>query len=323
MTQEATQVADARKTGVDTGLLVFYLTALAYVAAFGYEAGYLSYFGLPPDLVVVDLKQLLLAFGLIAALVGTLWIGSDVAADMWSQLQAPKVWGRLLSRMSTVCLIIFVAWLTEQRWYYALAILFPVVVNIFAEFVMPLFDRNDGTYPFRVERWMKHADALEGKGLRAAMSRFGPVSVNAVVYAVLTFMVGGLLGVLVARFQDVFLVSTEDPPCIVIRTGPSGFLCQAFDRRSHVLKPQYRFISEEEADFTAEKLGSFAKSRPAIPSVLVSQSSIAAPKTSTGNTYRAEAAQLSHACAPTDGSRAVPPSAPFKSGKAGHGTAER
>jgi hypothetical protein len=94
MTQESHPQENA-KMAIDTALLVFYLTALAYIAAFSYEAGYLYHFGLWLDFVEVDLKQLLIAFGVMSAFVGAVWTGSDAVTHMWSQLVARKVWGRL------------------------------------------------------------------------------------------------------------------------------------------------------------------------------------------------------------------------------------
>jgi hypothetical protein len=273
MTKESQQRDKAKMAGVDAALLVFYLTALAYIAAFSYQAGYLSHFGLWVDLVEVDLKQLLIAFGVMAALIGSVWMGSDAATYMWSQLQAKRVWGRLLARVITVSFIIFAAWLNDQHWYFTLAILFPILINVFFQFVAPIFVRVGGTYAQRVESWIEHGDELEGKGLRAAVNRFGPV-VNIVFNAILILVVAGLLGQLVARFQDVFLVSVNEPPCIVIRTGPTAFLCQAFDRGSHVLIPRYRIISEKDADFMAERLGRFSKALPIASSTPAAKSPV-------------------------------------------------
>jgi hypothetical protein len=167
MTQESHPQENA-KMAIDTALLVFYLTALAYIAAFSYEAGYLYHFGLWLDFVEVDLKQLLVAFGVMSAFVGAVWTGSDAVTHMWSQLVARKVWGRLLSRVITVAFIIFAAWLTEQHWYFTLAMLFPVLLNLFFQFVAPIWVPDHGTYTERIERWMEHGDELEGKGLRVA-----------------------------------------------------------------------------------------------------------------------------------------------------------
>jgi hypothetical protein len=266
-----------KTAGFDTPLQIFYLTVLAYIAAFGYQAAYLGHFGLSPDYAEVDLKQLLIAFGFLTAIVGSVWVGSDAAAHMWSQLQAPRVWGGLLSRVLAVLFIVLAGWLNEQRWYFTLGIVFPIVVNLFFQFIVPIFVRGRATYTQRVDQWITHSDELEGKGLRVAIERFGPVA-NRVFNAIVTLAIAGMLGQVVARFQDVFLVSLKTPPCIVIRTSATGFLCEAFDRKSHELAPRYRFIEEKEADFTSEKLGSFAKAHPAVSSGPESPGSVSGVK---------------------------------------------
>jgi hypothetical protein len=311
MTQESQERDNANMAGVDAALLVFYLTALAYIAAFSYQAGYLSHFGLWVDLVEVDLKQLLIAFGVMSALIGSVWIGGDAATHMWSQLQAKRVWGRLLARVITVSFIIFAAWLNEQHWYFTLAILFPVLVNVFFQFIAPIFVRVGGTYTQRVESWIEHGDELEGKGLRAAFSRFGPV-VNVVFNAILILVIASLLGQLVARFQDVFLVSVNEPACIVIRTGPTAFLCQAFDRSSHVLTPRYRLISEKDADFTAERLGRFSKTLPIASSARAAQTPITGVLATPGAAGAGKAPATTHLSGSS--SPTAPPPAPSPTG---------
>jgi hypothetical protein len=134
---------------------------LAYIAAFGYQAGYLTHFGLMPMFADVDLKQLLIAVGVLVAVFASVWISSDAAADFWSQLASPKVWGRLLARLVTILLIIFAGWLTDQRWYFVSALLLPFSVYFIGEFVVPLFVWKDTSYTQRVERIINNIGDLD------------------------------------------------------------------------------------------------------------------------------------------------------------------
>jgi hypothetical protein len=58
----AAAMADGERADrISEGVLIVLVTAWAYLTAFAYEAGYLRYFGVPLELIEVNLRGLLLA----------------------------------------------------------------------------------------------------------------------------------------------------------------------------------------------------------------------------------------------------------------------
>ena len=250
----------------DSALTVFFLTVLAYIAAFNFEAGFLSHFGLYGDFVEVDLRELLIAGALVVALLSSVWLLSDAVAEWWSAVQARKAWSRLAWCIALSLYVAIAAWVTGAKWWVPVSLIFGVTAGTLAQFVIPLFiHRGGGSYLQRVEHAIEMGREYEGGGYRALTKRFGATPVAVVTALALTYGVASTLGAFTATFTDVFMVSETDPECVVIRANSSGMLCQVFDRSSHRLKPQFRFFGTEDKDrrLTLERLGRFERLDPA------------------------------------------------------------
>lgn len=244
--------------GLDAALLVFFLTVLAYIATYSYEVAYLSYFGLPHSLANLDLKDLLSAGLLLVALTSSVWIALDAATDLWSKVTNRRIWSRALWLLAMSLLIVLGGWLTDKRWYSILFWIIALQVGPLCNFILPLFGKGGfGRYLERVNQMIDHGGSYEGGGMRAVVARFGAGPTQVVLGLVFAYGIGAVLGTLTAKLSGTFAVSETRPECIVMRTGPE-IVCQLFDRKAHVLKPQYRLIAQEGVhEFTLENLGSF------------------------------------------------------------------
>ncbi len=78
----------------DGALIVLLLTAASYLVAFGFDVGYLSYFGLPMILAEVSLRGLLFCAGAGIGL-GFLLIVADTLVTSLPLNIAPIVWRKL------------------------------------------------------------------------------------------------------------------------------------------------------------------------------------------------------------------------------------
>src|SRR5258708_26547380 len=74
-------VIEPKSHKIDAAILVLILTTIAYVAAFAYEATYLSYFGIPIEFVDVTLRELLL-YGAIA--LGFMFFAIFFSTFLWA-----------------------------------------------------------------------------------------------------------------------------------------------------------------------------------------------------------------------------------------------
>ncbi len=143
--------AENKKSGdsrrwLSEGLLLAGLTALSYAVTFAYEAGYSTYFGIPKQLIAVNLTTMLIAAG---SLLGAMVMVYSIANFLW--MLSPKqddLVSFVVRRYIKIVIICFIAVLPLIRhWQAWLTFLAVILVIAFFEFVFPLItQRKKSTY---------------------------------------------------------------------------------------------------------------------------------------------------------------------------------
>lgn len=86
-----------RKIELSEGVLLGIIPAFVYALGFSYESGYLSYYGIPSELIAIDAPAMIRAtvFGAIYAFVASLWISLAVDSSV-SESHSEKTIGILM-----------------------------------------------------------------------------------------------------------------------------------------------------------------------------------------------------------------------------------
>jgi hypothetical protein len=261
MTGKDGATSDAQKR-FDTSLVILFLTAVSYSAAFTYQAAYLGQFGIPPEFAEVSIKELLLFVGAVGAGFFAIITFADAAMKLWPKSFPASVIPRTVGICVWLAITIILLGLRGAplvSWLISLA--FPTLIA-FGEFVLPILTfRHLPTYAAKVEASV-HTDT-SGHGIGGTLVRLlGPTTFLAVFTAITTMLFADAEGIYQARTRDTFLVTTGDQPCVVIRQLSEGLLCATFSYRDKLLLGDYRFLKAEGTEFSLKHIGRLAAVEP-------------------------------------------------------------
>jgi len=250
---------------LESPLSILVITASAYASAFGYEDGYLSYFGVPVEFAAVDLRSLLICVS--AVLVGVVVIvGAGLVLLELTPKSVPK---------NRRFVIVYVVWLFLVAVVASQLLPGPAVFRLAVAcvaplalawiiFVQPLFSQRS-THGY----WKKFEAAL--KADENVLSPDGDPSktvlfITSVILAALIVapFLAYSIGDYAARHQEVFLIPRGER-CVVLRAQTEGFLCATYEVRQSNSEQrrtacgEYKFIKPEGAKLELQFLGELEK----------------------------------------------------------------
>jgi hypothetical protein len=224
-------------------LLITALTACVYWIAYRYEAGYLSYFGLPGYLVEVSLEIILFVCLAVSGAVFLIYSVANIAALIWPENPYLK---EKIARCAAIFLfpiwhLVNYGFRTKDWPIYAVVL---AIVFCF-EIIWPLVKyRNKGALK---ERFIADEAAEYPFRERIILSRilinFGP----AAYYLILLFLLGGMFadtaGHAKAMRQKEYLVIKGNLNAAVIRIYNNKIIAVPFDRSSKQFRKEVVFTT--------------------------------------------------------------------------------
>jgi hypothetical protein len=256
--------ATAKKIGIafDSALVILLLTAAAYLVAFGFDVGYLSYFGLPMILAEASLRGLLFCAG-AGAWLGFLLIVADTFVTLLPFNVPPVVWRKLSVLTVVVLAICTYVWLEELPWVDLAVLSVLPIWFVCSEMLWPLFVyRSKATYEAKllaVEESRKRKD----KGIVARLRRANLEIAGRHVAVLLVFLTviafAPAVGVYIARTQDTFAMSLGSNPCLVLRVRQDGVLCASVDLQRHLVTGSFEIFSSVGAKIQMVETGHINK----------------------------------------------------------------
>src|SRR5258708_5809069 len=227
---------------IESGIIVLLLTAIAYVAAFAFDAAYLGYFGIPPAFAEVSLRGLLLTVTFAAALLFLLPT-VDLILDFVPKDVSRFVLNRVLTWMSILVFFVVIGLMMGADAQGFFLLLTPTAVIAFSELVSPLiFHAKIPTY----EAKLRAAHAAD-RSLGARWAKLGGMGIARSYLGI--FLIGtfggafaGSLGLLLARTQQTFAMR-DGGSCAVLRIRQEGLLCIELDTHKRVATGNFEFMN--------------------------------------------------------------------------------
>ncbi|MFW9879663.1 MAG: hypothetical protein ACFFG0_41845 [Candidatus Thorarchaeota archaeon] len=226
-----TQFTSSRKF-LSEGIILAILTATTYIFAFRYEAGYAGFFGIPSELVEVNLTAILVVALVIVSLLLTIW-----AFVLPLLIFIPRNWGvfgRSLLRLSPIFLILFVFLIAYgPKWQKLIFPLILLLTWVFIEFVIPIIvQRGRGSFREKLEA----QEDVETKERSRKLIGFLDEKLNrfaalVIIFFIFGYMTTGLMGRANAERQREFLVihgTSEE--LVILRVYGEKLICAPFDR---------------------------------------------------------------------------------------------
>lgn len=239
--------------------LLAFITAAAYYLAFQHEAAFIGYFGVPRELVQVEIQSLIL---MAASIATVLLLFAPLAQSILAMVPAqnerlkPFVlrWGAML-----LLIPISISAIGVRNWRQWILIVASVSTLAALELLPPLLAKLAGrarTAEGEGGTYLEHWGALQDKRrdrIRESMLHglLGPLGLNVTrILLILLFLnvIATATGLYNARTQRDFLVLRGTPERVVLRIYGSRAITAPLLRRDRLVQKQYRFVNLDESD---------------------------------------------------------------------------
>jgi hypothetical protein len=243
---------------IDGAISVLILTTIAYVAAFAYEATYLSHFGIPVEFVDVTLRELLL-YG--ATALGFMFVAIFFSAFLWEFFlkTLPPALSKIvfiftLMAVAATALMLLTGHFQPTMIAGAIG---PLLLIICLLFVIPIF-RFSHISSYRRRLMATYAGSSSSDSFRLPSFLWLPVPNGVFPLAagtVVSVLFAIAFGEFRARTQSEFPVLSSPDPCVVLRMSSEGYLCADIDLQKRITLGRFKIIDPKSADVHFVKVG--------------------------------------------------------------------
>lgn len=245
----------ATKKFFSEAILVAFLTAVGYLAAFAYQYSYLSYFGVPVFFVDVNLVLVLFTTS-----IGLIWfMGLGTALDFLLNWIPQKNFFKFLKTLGFLIVII-------------VGLLFPMIASIYDPnhvllsnlgllvivivLIVGTFRLYKNPELFTFKKNKKDKNDL----LTRAEQIYGSFPVLFVVTLTIFVLYSYIMGTTIAKNQPDYLVSNTDPALVIIATYNGNFIGLTFNPNTRSFDKNITLLSQDKVSnsgiiFNSKKIG--------------------------------------------------------------------
>lgn len=249
--------ADVKQATDYVGLIVLALSSGGYAAVYSFRAGQASYFGLPAELLSLDLKDVVAGgIALSIVILSVVFVGNSLMQLIEGELPY-EIESRLKGLVvSTLFFATFVYLLgAPAAWYYSIVI--AAVTFAFMQFVLPLFTQRG--VPGYVEKL--NADTADKRSSTPSpLTRFAlkrpQLFLPALAFG-LVLLLAEPVGVYTARTRVSYAVIPGAPERVVVAEYRGSFVTLELDRETSTLMPPIMVTRPEDVSegLRVERLG--------------------------------------------------------------------
>lgn len=225
---------------------------------FSYEKGYADYFGIPVQLIRLNLLSIFLSIG---GLIGLLWFVFLVSNLGYMVFAGRSGVIRLAITRSAPLLLVYFGLLYIYRntstWQLLKWIVFLPLTQLFFEFVWPLItQRGKGTYYEKLKAQQEARKRVTVKEPNTIWSvivqkQNGLTMLQLFDVAVILFVLYGsahMIGGAEAQRQKSFLIMREPKPLAVLRIYGDQFVCATFDPKVRTVDKTLYLLDAQKQD---------------------------------------------------------------------------
>ncbi len=234
------------------------VTILGYVLAFLYEKGYTSYFKIPPELIKIDLINILRFIFYLLALIFILYGILNACYVFVCSLSS--IIQRIILRSAPYFIYFIVgllislntkAWNT-YKWSVALVF----VIFLFDGFILPLItQRGKGTYYQKLAYQEEKRNKLNIKEPNLLDKIIPPKNIltankviNVIIILVIILTVSNVIGNAEAERQIEFLVLKNPSNIVVLKIYGDKYICAPFDPNTKTVEKSLYIIDSKKQD---------------------------------------------------------------------------
>ncbi len=209
-----------------------------YLLGFAYEKGYADYFGIPVQLIKLNLISIFLSiFGLAAVMLAL--IGYVNAGYIFFMEHKGVIFRAIIRSAPSLllCFAIFYIYWNTPWFNTAKAIIVWPICQLFIEFIIPLIWRK-GTYFQKLEA--QEAKYLQMKPMDLyhyfVLNKHSVITLYLITAIASLYIFANWAGMAEARAQKGFFVTKEPKPFVVLRIYGDKFICAPFDSKARTVE---------------------------------------------------------------------------------------
>jgi hypothetical protein len=237
-----------------SGLLAGGITVVGYLLGFSYESGYASYYGIPIQLIKLNLINIFISIFSLVALLFTLLLIINLGYMIFKE--RPGIIQRLLlsSAYSILCsaAVLFTS-IDTSVWHIARWIILWPLLSLSKNFIWPLITHhNKGTY---YQKLAAFEQLEQQESLKTIWSFINSRKNLSIIYNLL-FIIWLLhifiyrIGYAEAERTDSFFVAKGPKPLVVLRIYGDKFICAPFDWKKKTVERKFYILdAQQQNDF--------------------------------------------------------------------------
>jgi len=228
-----------------------------YLLGFAYEKGYADYFGIPVQLIKLNLISIFLSIFWLAAmmLIFIVYVNTGYLLLREKLREKRSVIFRAIIRLTPsvlFCAAVFYIYRnTSWRMEVLGAILSWPIYILLKEFIAPLIgQRGKGTYYQKMEAQEEKYKQMEFASIWDLITykRSATITLYLVIAIPLFYVFANWAGMAEAREQKEFFVIKEPKPFVVLRIYGDKFICSSFDSKARTVEKTLYILDTPKQD---------------------------------------------------------------------------
>lgn len=223
------------------GFIIAAISAVAYIYAFVYEAGFAKVFSIPLSFITLSLTNVLIVAGSLLLVGQLVFYVANLVFTVFGKFDGPiSTRVKLLTPLLLYSLaLVFLTFGTHLLSSFIVVLIGGFLLGIFLHFVFPLLtQRSKGDYREKlVAQDRRDAQATDLWSLLARRLGVGPY--NLILSLVMALFVVYIAGQSAAMKQSEYLVTSTSPEMVVLRVYGNNMVCTPLDRSTREVEPNF------------------------------------------------------------------------------------
>ena len=228
------------------GFIVAAISAVGYIFAFVYEAGFAKVFSIPLSFIAVSLTNVLIVAGSLLLVGNLVFSTANLVFTVSDRFNGPisKRVKLLMPVLLYSMALALVAAGTRLLSKAIIGLMIGWLISIFFEFIFPLLtQRGKGSYQEKLVAQDELDARTRGSDLYGLLARrFGVGPYNLVLSLLMALVVIYFAGQSEAMRQSRYLVTSTSPEMVVLRIYGDKMICAPIDRDSGEIEPRFTVL---------------------------------------------------------------------------------
>lgn len=215
-------------------IAIGFITIIGYLMSYSYEKGYSGYFGIPPDMIVINITKIMISISSLLSFIIFMYMTTSVI-----YMLIPKFDDETLKRKTNITLTMIVivlasAYANKFEWVEYRFIFFFCSLMLIIEYGLPLITHKDTVGYINKLKGQENIDKNSSSINSVIVNKYGSLSLLIFSATVLLIIFAGDLGKSEAkhRKEHYFIKDTD---LVMLRSYESKIYCSRYNQKDNSL----------------------------------------------------------------------------------------